>query len=130
MKLIESIALGVCAVLAGLASSAEGQDGSIATYWVHDPAEPGRWFNPDNWSAGIPAEWTAAIVDNGGRAVLSGDDGTLGAAARVLMLGGGSSGAVEQVGGTLKLAQSIWLGRYGYRPGYYHLVDGRRHGNN
>ncbi len=124
--------LGVVLALAvGLTGSAHAQD-FVATYWDHDPSEPGSWFNPYNWTGGVPNAWVTAYINNGGTAVINErSDGTsingssLGAGAQWLMLGGARSGTVIQNSGSLRVTSDIWLGRYGYGPGNYNLIDGR-----
>ncbi|KPK80581.1 MAG: hypothetical protein AMJ81_11815 [Phycisphaerae bacterium SM23_33] len=43
------------------------------TWWQHDPAEPGDWFDPANWSAGLPSAANDGYIDNGGTAVIAAD---------------------------------------------------------
>ena len=89
-------AAGAVAVLAGPAS---GQTELAVTEWV----EPGNgdWFEPSNWSAGLPGDLTAGRIDNGGTAVI----GQSGAVAAQLRLASedGTSGNVLMTGGDLTL---------------------------
>ena len=59
----------VLAILFVVAAIAAGAD----TYWQHDPATPGDWLDPVNWSAGVPSDADSAYIDNGGTAVIASD---------------------------------------------------------
>jgi len=115
-----------CVWMAGLLLMAVGpaaaQPARI-TCWQHDPAEPGRWYDPANWTHGVPTPRTIARIDNGGTAVVY--DTSTGAAARWLVLGGRRRGTVEQIGGVLKIDRDLRLGLGGYGEGRYLLEDGR-----
>lgn len=103
-----------------------------STYWQHDPAEPGEWFDATNWSAGLPGPGTWTYIDNGGTAVihaltiLGGPDDWINgeAAASMLYVGDGKGGAVEQASGTLKVTSDIYLNRYGQAWASYNLLGG------
>lgn len=43
---------------------------SYGTWWTHDPNEIGDWYDPSNWSAGLPSH--VAYINNGGTAHISG----------------------------------------------------------
>ena len=36
------------------------------TYWQHDPATPGDWFDDANWTSSVPTAADNAYIDNGG----------------------------------------------------------------
>ncbi len=74
------------AVLAAVSAPAIAAD----TYWQHDPATPGDWFDPANWTNGLPG---TGHINNGGMAEFDGGH----AGAHVLYLGSldGTSGALD-----------------------------------
>ena len=81
---------------------------AVDTYWQHDPAEPGDWADPANWTEGLPdrSMYNAAYIDNGGTAVRStGTDHVY-----VLFVGDASSGRLEQTGGNLYMRHKIYVG--------------------
>lgn len=51
--------IGVC-IAALLCSESHGGE----TLWQHDPNEPGDWFDPANWTAGIPTGQDGGRIDN------------------------------------------------------------------
>ena len=91
-----------------------------ATRWIHDPASAGIWFNANNWSNGAPNANLAAVINNGGTAVIDLDP----AHARTLFLGGANRSEIDQVGGSLEVVENMWLGRFG-RLGQYNLSAGQ-----
>ena len=103
-----------------------------STYWQGDPAEPNDWFEPKNWTAGLPGPGTWTYIDNGGTAVihalpiLEGPDGPgrAVATASMLYIGDTKGGAVMQTSGPLEVTSDIYLNRYGVSWGAYGLVDG------
>ena len=126
--------VGVSLFLLSIAAApaAHGQ-GILPTHWQGWPGQPGWWYDPANWTAGVPNEWINAIISNGGTARIDGwfadPTGSLRpypqAAAASLALGGGGAGTVEQLGGSLKVVSSLSLGGGGgWMPGTYSLVDG------
>jgi len=45
---------------------------AVNTYWQHDPATPGAWEDPLNWTVGFPWFYpTVAYIDNGGTAQIT-----------------------------------------------------------
>ncbi|KPK81800.1 MAG: hypothetical protein AMJ81_10310, partial [Phycisphaerae bacterium SM23_33] len=78
------------------------------TWWQHDPATPGDWFKPANWTAGVPGPADYAYVDNAGTAHI----GTGIAAADRLYLGYTSTGAgtIQLVGAELESSSSLCVG--------------------
>ena len=99
---------GLSVVLAMALAAPAGAQDAAATYWQHDPAEPGRWFEPDNWTAGVPTASMAAYVENGGTALIGATNAV--AEAWGLFLGGARNGAVDQLGGALAITETLWLG--------------------
>lgn len=91
-----------------------------ATFWTHDPSTPGIWFNANNWSNGAPNANLAAVINNGGTAVIDLDP----AFARTVFLGGANRSEIDQVGGSLEVVENMWLGRFG-RLGQYNLAAGQ-----
>ncbi len=89
------------------------------TYWQHEPATPGGWSVPDNWTAGLPTSGVDAWIDNGGTAIISSGS----AASQNLYLGGdwGTTGTVQQSGGTASIASDLYLGQYTGSTGTYEL---------
>ena len=75
---------------------------ALATYWRHDPAAPGDWFDANNWTDGVPADVAGAYVDNGGAAEIAGASAD--ADANALYVGYGDAGAVWQHARTLTVA--------------------------
>lgn len=57
----------VVLVFALVPSGAVGEN----TYWQHDPATPGNWFDVANWSLGVPGELDRGIIQNGGTAEIN-----------------------------------------------------------
>jgi len=116
-----AIAVGVIAL--GMASGA-GTAG-VATYWQHDPAEPGDWFDPANWTVGVPSHNGYAHIDNGGTAEIAYGS----ALAGQINIGTSHAGAVVQSGGAVLAEWVINLGGpglYDQPPGYgaYTLIGG------
>ena len=93
------------------------------TVWRLDPATPGRWFTPDNWTAGTPNESIGAVIANGGTAVIHSGPGP--ATARELLLGGAAPGTVDHRSGVLEMPGSLLMGTTGFAMGAYELADGR-----
>ncbi len=116
-----AIAFGVIAL--GVASGA-GTAG-VATYWQHDPSEPGDWSDPANWTVGVPAHKGYAYIDNGGTAEIAYGS----ALAGQINIGTSNAGAVVQSGGAVLAEMNINLGGQGLAgqpPGYgaYTLIGG------
>lgn len=91
-----------------------------STYWQHDPATPGDWFEPTNWTDGLPDSSNFAYVENGGTVEFNaGSADALG-----LRLGytSGTAGTLNQAGGTLNLPAGLSLGQYG--SGTYWIQNG------
>ena len=61
-------ALAIFFVFAAIAAGGD-------TYWQHDPGSPGDWFDPANWTAGVPSSVTydEAYIENGGTAQVLAD---------------------------------------------------------
>ena len=90
------------------------------TYWQHDPATPGDWFDPLNWSLGaIPTDNDFVYIDNNGTAAVDSGD----APANHMHLGyvTGHSGALTQTGGSTKVSTGLYLGYGAGSIGTYEL---------
>ncbi|MBN2476233.1 MAG: hypothetical protein JXB62_16595 [Pirellulales bacterium] len=101
---------------------------TASTYWQHDPATPGDWLDPGNWTAGVPqADQSLARIDNGGTARI--DDG-LAFGGQRLLLGTerDTSGSVELDGAGQLSAVLEYIGYSGsgrlVQTGGVHLVSG------
>jgi len=77
---------------------------ALDTYWKHNPATPGAWNDPLNWTDGVPDSSKRVYVDNGGTAVIDGD-----AESGLLGIGITATGRVEQNGGTHEVAVELFL---------------------
>ena len=92
------------------------------TYWQHDPATPGDWFDPTNWNAGVPTASDGAFVDNGGTAeILS----IQAASACVLYAGYSASGSVAQTNGAVTVSDDVYLGHNATGDGTYTMEGGQ-----
>ena len=89
------------------------------TYWQHDPATPGDWFDPLNWTESLPSPNKNAFVDNGGTTLI--DTGNAIASSLYLGYTPGSSGAITQNGGTNTVANDLYLGYDALGTGSYFL---------
>jgi len=94
-----------------------------STYWSHPPEAAGDWHVQANWSAGVPGADDIAYVSNGGTAHLASGQ----AAALHLVAGYLSPGAVHQTGGSLAVAENVYLG-YSGGDGTYTLSAGQLSG--
>ena len=98
-----SLTLTYCALLIAAAPLPLAADD---TYWQHDPATPGDWFDVANWNPGLPDEDVKAYIDNGGTAeIASGEPRALD-----LYVGYDAEGHLEQTGGSLERPWSLCLG--------------------
>jgi len=84
--------------------------GADETSWQACACGPADWFEPANWTAGVPGAQVEAYVDNGGTAEIAGG----GAAAAGLHVGSSSAGAVRQTDGASNFGWTLSLG---YAPG-------------
>ncbi|MDY7011612.1 MAG: hypothetical protein SVV80_12820, partial [Planctomycetota bacterium] len=101
------------------------------TWWRHDPATPGDWFDDANWTAGVPSLEDSAYVHNSGIAVIAYGN----ALAKQISIMGSTlcpypleqfhASTVLQTGGTATVEQSIYLGGMNEAPGSYTLIGGR-----
>ena len=102
----------LCAlVLTGLAAADD-------TYWQHDPATPGDWFDPANWSVTVPTQNDDAFLANGGVAHIG--SGT--ATALYLYLDGLPGSTIVQDTGTVAELDYPTIGRINY--GAYQILGG------
>ncbi|MCK4626189.1 MAG: hypothetical protein KAV00_12805, partial [Phycisphaerae bacterium] len=92
------------------------------TWWQHDPTETGLWFEPSNWTNGVPGGYYVnARIDNNGTALISSGD----AAAWHLIIGYHNSGNLLQTGGTLDTVNTYMrLGHESGSTGTYTLTGG------
>ncbi|MCK4626513.1 MAG: hypothetical protein KAV00_14435, partial [Phycisphaerae bacterium] len=90
------------------------------TWWQHDPTETGLWFEPSNWTNGVPgAGWGKAYIDNDGTAlIIVLDAETQGP----LYVGYQNTGAVIQGSGTMNT--ELILGELSGSTGTYTLDGG------
>lgn len=77
------------------------------SWWIHDPAQVGDWFEPDNWSEGLPVR--VAYINNGGTVMIAGGNVSINTAyvgydtpdtARIVQTGGalmGSTGTYQNI---------------------------------
>lgn len=95
----------LCGVLAVLIAGP-----SLATEWQRGPATPGDWFDPVNWTAGVPTSGTDAFIPNGGTAQIASGN----AEASTLCMGfSDNTGHLELLGGALDVRLDMYLGWYG-----------------
>jgi len=115
--------LAVTAALAFLAGSAGAADD---THWQHAPATPGDWFDPANWSDGVPQDRSLpgvrdqAYIDNGGVAQISGGET---GRQDLVWIGSANEGTLELSGGR-QTSSLIGLGRLAGAVGYYDMTGG------
>ena len=135
------LAVLVAALVVGMASPARAAD----TYWQHDPATTGDWFDDANWTGGVPTSSDSGYINNAGEAeiasgVAKADLLYLGDAARTsgsLVLGGLSklststeyvgyagTGEVSQGGAMHSVGGSLYLGYDASGEGTYILSSG------
>jgi len=134
---VSVLALGLCLLAA--TPSADG------TTWIHDPATPGDWFDPANWSAGVPTSSDRARINNGGQAQIaapnaqvyhlhlgldSTESGTLvlsgtgQLSAHYEHIGWEGTGTFTQTGGTHTVSSSLYLGFEPGSDGTYDISGG------
>lgn len=134
---------GLCIVLA-----ASGIMPAVAvdTDWQHDPSTPGDWFEPANWTSGVPhAGRFETGIDNGGTALIAAGDARFGdylnlgsrwTESGTLQLGGtatltgerehvglSGTGRIIQTGGTNTLIEGLDVGISRGSNGRYELTD-------
>ncbi len=121
------LTLSFLSLLSPAPARAQWGDGTglVATYWQGTPGKPGRWFDPLNWTAGVPTEGTTAYINNGGTAILHEHTLSAAAAARELFLGGKRPGTIDHISGSMNVLGGLWLGHGGWGPGTYNLSGGR-----
>jgi len=110
-------------VVAMSAAGASAANGPYETAWQADPATPGDWFNPANWTFGLPTTTGhpgRAVIDNAGTALISSGY----AAAHDLDIGRFGTGAVIQSGGAAEATSLFLLGYEGGSKGSYTLLGG------
>ncbi len=117
--------LHICVCIAALLCS-ESHGGE--TLWQHDANEPGDWFDPANWTAGVPTQDDSARIQNDGATEIWGGE----AMAGMIQIGtywaqpdSAGGGAVRQIGGVLSVAGSISLSGGFASHGIYELIGGR-----
>ena len=108
---------------------------SPETRWRGTPQTIGDWFNPANWSEGVPTDEHDAYIQNSGIAsIASGDafaeDIYIGRPVRYYSPGmepffnSSGIGALVQTGGTLSIQSSVSLSGQMDTPGTYTLIGG------
>lgn len=110
-------------VVAMSAAAAWAANGPYETAWQADPATPSDWFNPANWTFGLPTTTGhpgRAVIDNAGTALISSGY----AAAHDLDIGRFGTGAVIQSGGAAEATSLFLLGYEGGSKGSYTLLGG------
>ncbi|MCD4699849.1 MAG: hypothetical protein K8R91_04675, partial [Phycisphaerae bacterium] len=104
------------------------------TWWQHDPATPGDWFDDANWTSGVPGLEDYASIYNGGTAVIAAGDAlakhiSIGRAAGryppSYLFGPPCLGALVQTGGTATFSGSIYMSGSLDAPGTYTMSGGR-----
>jgi hypothetical protein len=98
------------------------------TYWQHDPATPGDWNDPLNWTVRVPVEGDFAVIDNGGTAIITGDG-----AALILTIGYNHEGASHKCGYIVQDAGTVTISGMmeivdSPAPGGYTLNGGQLYG--
>src|SRR4051794_31526178 len=83
------IALAVAA-LAGICFPVPSAIAQDSNEWQGSPGSVGDWFNPANWSSGVPYEQLFSTIDNNGTAKISSGS----AAAGLLRVGLDHSGTL------------------------------------
>ncbi|MFO8013968.1 MAG: PEP-CTERM sorting domain-containing protein [Phycisphaerae bacterium] len=125
------LAVGLSVLLAAAAAADD-------THWQADPSQPGNWFLPENWTAGVPGDTDWAYVQNGGTAVIgirtvpgdpdAGDmtdsDASRGATAMTLEIGGRRGGAISQVWLHADFTHGLYIGARANLPAAYKLDRG------
>ncbi len=119
MNAKRSIRLSGCALCLLLAVALAGAARADMTVWQCNPAAPGDWFDPANWTEQVPSSGDDAVVDNDGEARI----GTGGAEALNLYVGlsAGQSGTVHQTAGTNNLGDFLIVGGESGSSGRYYL---------
>ena len=110
-------------VVAMSAAAASAANAPYETAWQADPATPSDWFNPANWTFGVPTTQhpiNQAVIDNAGTALISSGY----AAVCYLDIGGIGTGAVIQSGGALETTSNFFLGDQLGSKGTYTLLGG------
>jgi len=97
---------------------------SVGSAWGEDTSwnnvGRGDWFEPANWTSGVPLANDTAYIDNGGTARI---DGGVTERAGHVWVGYDNSGGMELISGTQK-AYSVRLGRNGGALGEYGMSGG------
>ena len=117
-----SIRLSGCALCLLLVVALVGAARADVTVWQRDPAAPGDWFDPVNWTEQVPGSDDDAVIDNDGEAQIGGG----GAQALNLYVGlsTGQSGTVHQTAGTNTLGDFLIVGGLSGSSGSYILTAG------
>ncbi len=104
------------------------------TYWQHDPATPGDWFDQANWDNGVPVSGDYAYINNGGEALINeadpavesvyyiGDDWVYYIKELCLGFAASDSGTVTQNEGYIYVYDNLYVGYEG--TGHFNLVGG------
>ncbi len=96
-SLVNLIIASIVVLVSGTAS---------ANSWVHDPAFPGEWFNPDNWSLHVPgpSPGQGGSISNGGTALISSGE------AECHTLNIANSSSLVQSGGSIYIPSEFLVG--------------------
>jgi len=111
------------AILVVALSAAAASATNYETSWQADPATPSDWFNPANWTLGVPTTQhpiNQAVIDNAGTALISSGS----AATCYLGIGRIGTGTVIQSGGAMETTLSFYLGDQLDSKGIYTLLGG------
>ena len=65
---IATVRVGLCIALTAIGAAPAG---ALETFWQHDPATPGDWFEASNWTEGVPGLQDYAYINNGGEAQIA-----------------------------------------------------------
>ena len=103
------------------------------TSWQGTPETVGDWFDPANWSAGVPTDEHYAYIRNSGTVSIGYGDamarslrlGHIWSFREPLMPGSDLVGALIQTGGTLSVTQSVYIGGPMDSPSSYTLIGGK-----
>jgi len=106
--------IGLCALMAAVLPTKSGSD----TFWQHEPASTGDWYDAANWSAGVPSNTLDPIIDNGGTAHI----GSGSAVGRNIFIGYNNDGTLMHDGGTLSSVNGITIAQFDVSTGHYDIA--------
>jgi hypothetical protein len=93
---------------------------AMGTEWQHDPLTPGDWYDPNNWSYGVPTITETVEIKNNGHAQIIGGN----AKARRVFIGNNGAaetGQLTQEGGLLTIDEHLSIATNWASSGTYTL---------